>query len=272
MTMARAKDHSSEVQPQACAGLSATGGGVALGEIHLAIVTPMANEEDTVVKLVSQVLHKCGALGCVSYFVVLDNVSTDGTRRVLEELAQREPRLHVVWAPENRCVVDAYLRGYQEALRSQADWVLEIDGGFSHLPEDIVQFFGPMLDGCEAVFGSRFMPGGRITSSSRFRRWVSLGGSRLANLLLGTSLFDMTSGFEMFRRGTLERVLALNINSRAHFFQTEIKVYCRNLNIREVPIRYSAASPRLTYAGLLDALNNLGELFWKRLTRRLPSA
>ena len=117
-------------------------------------------------------------------------------------MEQAEPRLRVVWAPENQCVVDAYVRGYREALIAGVDWILEIDAGFSHQPQDIPQFFDTMLQGYDCVFGSRFMPGGRFSGGSLKRYLISRGGSVLANLVLGTKETDMTSGFELFSRAS----------------------------------------------------------------------
>jgi dolichol-phosphate mannosyltransferase len=43
------------------------------------------------------------------------------------------------------------VRGYKEAMARQADWILEIDAGFSHQPEDIPQFFDQMEKGYDCV-------------------------------------------------------------------------------------------------------------------------
>ena len=67
-------------------------------------------------------------------------------------------------------------------------------------------------------------------------------------------------GFEMFTRKSLEMVLAKGIQSRAHFFQTEIKAYCRNLRILEVPIHYRAPSPRLGGAAIQESFRQLRRL------------
>ncbi len=64
-------------------------------------------------------------------------------------------------------------------------------------------------------------------------------------------------------------VLERGIVSRAHFFQTEIKVYCRNLRIVEVPIHYSAPSPRLGSSALKDSFRQLWRLFGLRREGRL---
>jgi dolichol-phosphate mannosyltransferase len=248
--------------------LEAAAGTPALIDLHtidLGIITPMASEADTAVRFVDAVLARCRNRGfkSVTLYVVLDNASKDDTRARLEAHASATPELRVVWAPENRGIVDAYVRGYRAALDAGCDWILEIDAGFSHDPADIPQFFDVMRQGYDCVFGSRFMPGGQLTDSSFKRRMLSKGGTVLANFMLGTKLADMTSGFEMFSRETLKRVVdEIGIHSRGPFFQTEIKTYCRNLRITEVPIHYRAASHDVGKSALKDSFKNLFRL-WK---------
>ena len=242
-----------------------------LSSINLGIVCPMANEEASVVAFVKAVLDECIPRGfkTVRFFAVLDRVSRDRTRELLNDLKMERPQLEVVWSPENRSVVDAYLRGYREALDKGSDWVLEIDAGFSHQPSDIPQFFDKMLEGYDCVFGSRFCEGGNVSESSTKREFISRGGTFLTNLLLGTKLKDMTSGFEMFTRAALSEILKRGIRSRGPFFQTEIKTYCRNLRITEVPIQYRAASHDINNQALKDSFGNLWRLFRQRLQGQL---
>ncbi|MGB7987412.1 MAG: glycosyltransferase [Terracidiphilus sp.] len=227
----------------------------------------MANEGDDAVSFCQAVLEQCGGFRRVTFFAVFDRVTKDSSLDQMRALEWTEPRLSVVWAPENRCVVDAYLRGYKEALASECDWILEIDAGFSHQPEDIPQFFNAMDQGLDCVFGSRFI--GRFEKSSFKRHFVSWGGTLLANLLLGTRQTDMTSGFELFSRQTLGAVLDKGIQSRAHFFQTEIKTHCRKLKFVEVPITYRAASPRLGSSAVKEAFVQLWRLFQLRIKEQL---
>ena len=233
---------------------------MAIAEIDLAVVCPMANEGQDAPRFVSAALDRCVGFRTVIFFAILDRATTDDSLELLRQLEQTESRLRVIWAPENRCVVDAYLRGYQEALRSGADWILEIDAGFSHQPEDIPRFFQAMEEGYDCVFGSRFIRGGSISDTPLKRQVLSRGGTLLANALLGTKLKDMTSGFELFSRNALQMVLDKGIQSRAHFFQTEIKTYCAHLRIKEVPIRYRSASPRVSRSAVLDSVRQLGRL------------
>ena len=248
----------------------ATESGLQLGHIALGIVCPMANERELAEQFVNEVLDQCESSGfrSVKMFVVLDSASKDGTVEVLRELEKQRPELHVIWAPENKNVVDAYLRGYRAALDAGCDWILEIDAGYSHQPADLPQFFAKMAEGHDCAFGSRFCEGGEMEGPAK-RRIVSRGGTALTNLLLGTRLKDMTSGFEMFSRAALQHVLDKGVNSRAHFFQTEIRAHCRQLRIAEVPIRYRVTSDSVNRRVVRDAFTNLWRLFRLRLAGRL---
>ena len=178
-------------------------------DVRLGIVCPMANEEASATAFIEDALAqtRTRAFKSVTFFVVIDLVSNDRTRELMEAHAERQPLLKVIWAPENACIVDAYVRGYRAAIDAGCDWIFEIDAGYSHRPADIPQFFDMMAKGYDCVFGSRFCPGGSMTESPLKRRAISKGGTMLANALLHTRLSDMTSGMELFSREALQYVL-----------------------------------------------------------------
>jgi len=236
--------------------------------VHLGIVCPMANEAASAEAFVRAVLDQCGGFKSVVMFCVLDRVSRDGTLDIVKNLAVREKCLHLVWAPENRCVVDAYIRGYHEALEKGSDWILEIDAGFSHKPDDIPKFFEAMTDGRDCVFSTRFGKGGRSSDCPLWRTIVSRGGTVLTNLLLGTKLSDMTGSFNLFNRETLQKVLNRGVRSRSHFFHNEIKFYCRHSQFTEVPIHYDSPSNSVNWRILVNALQNLAHSTCERIIRR----
>jgi len=239
--------------------------------ISLGIACPMANERDNAIDFVKAVLDVCRPFRFrrTKFFAIFDRVCTDGTYNLLRQQAKKIRGLEVVYAGENRCVVDAYLRGYREALAAGSDWILEIDAGFSHRPEDIPQFFEKMAAGYDCVFGSRFCPGARYEETSIKRRLLSRGGTRLNNLLIGTRLDDMASGFELFSREALTAILRKGIRSRGPFFQTEIRTFAHALKIVELPIRYGAASHPMRMREIRDAFAGLGRLLRLRLNGTL---
>jgi dolichol-phosphate mannosyltransferase len=233
-----------------------------VNNVRLGIVCPMANEETSATAFIEDALTQvqAQAFKSVTFFVVLDLVSKDQTRALLEAHAQRQPLLQVIWAPENTCIVDAYVRGYRAAIDAGCDWIFEIDAGYSHQPADMPRFFDMMAKGYDCVFGSRFCPGGSMTESPLKRRMISRGGTMLTNTLLRTRLSDMTSGMELFSRAALEHVLARGLMSRGPFFQTEIKTYCHRFRIAEVPIAYRAPSHHIRRAALVDSFKTLSQL------------
>ncbi len=229
----------------------------------------MANEGERAVDFVNAVLARCQEFKKRTFLVVLDRANKDNTLDLMRKHAETTPDLTVVWAPENRGPVDAYVRGYRDALALNPDWILEIDAGFSHQPSDIPVLFSKMQEGYDCVFGSRFCPGGSIRESSKKRYWISWGGTFLTNMLLGTKLQDMTSGFQLFTREALQMIVDRSIQSRGPFFQTEMKTYCRNLEVAEAPIHYRAASHNVGSKQIKDAFKNLWRLFGMRLAGRV---
>lgn len=223
----------------------------------LGIVIPLANEESTVDELYARVSNHLQPHDLM--IVVIDNASRDNTRSKLEKLSAADSRLVVVWAPENRCVVDAYFRGYREALALDCQWILEMDGGFSHRPEEIPRFIEAMENGAEFVAGCRFLPGATHRGSIS-RKLLSRGGTILARLLLRSKMNDMTSGFECFNRAAMEHVIRNGVRSRGHFFQTEIRHLLQNWNWVQVPITYENPSKSVGHGSITEALRNLVQL------------
>src|SRR5256714_7402044 len=196
----------------------------------------MANEAETATRFVDSVLANCAALGHKKFLAIVDEASRDDTRGVLEAHARTTPELGVIWAPENRGVVDAYVRGYREALQTNADWILEIDAGFSHQPSDIPSLLEKMRHGYDCVFGSRFCAGGSFVDRSFARYWISFGGTLATNFLLGSKLTGMPSGLQLFTRQALEIILLRGIRSRVPFFRTDMKPNCLDLNVVAGPL------------------------------------
>jgi hypothetical protein len=229
--------------------------------LRLGIVTPLASEEETIDSFLDAVLKHLDSNDRI--FCVLDKACKDKTKEKIDAYhSQKDARVILIWAPENRSVVDAYFRGYRAAYEAGCQWILEMDGGFSHSPDIIPQFIEKMKTGVDFAAGSRFMSGGSY-SGDLSRHLISRGGTFLANLLLGTRMKDMTSGFECFSRRAMRLVLDRGTKSRGHFFQTEIKFMLRSWNWMEVPIHYKNPSKSVGTNSLKDAFRNLWALFKK---------
>jgi dolichol-phosphate mannosyltransferase len=231
------------------------------------VVTPLANEEANIDRLLDGILEHL--LPHDRIFCVLDNVCKDRTRSIIEERAKRDPRVVLVWSPKNRCVVDAYFAGYRAAVEDNCEWILEMDGGWNHLPKEIPRFIEGMSQGYDYVGGSRYLPGGRHKSPLN-RVIVSRGGTVLARFALRAKMTDMTSGFECFSRKALLHVLEKGVQSRANFFQTEIRWMMHDFRWKEVPIFYENTNYRIGRSSIREAFRLLwrmrGEAKQKRRT------
>lgn len=222
------------------------------------IVMPVANEEDTM----EQVLQTIMDLPYDNLYIypVIDSYSKDRTEEIIHKMEEKYDRIKMIFYKESRGVITCYLEGFRVALLDGAERIIEMDGGGSHQPKEIPQFIEKLDEGYDCVWGSRFMKGGDITNQPLYRRILSGGGTWLSNLVLGTKLKDMTSGFEAFQREILENMDLNAFMSRGHMYQTEMRYYCRNYNTIEVPINYIGSQSSLKLKSVTEALKILFKL------------
>ena len=239
-----------------------------MSKLTWALVVPMANEEQDFHPFVHALQQAMNALPPGRIFLIVDNVSKDKTLEFCRELEGKDARFLTVWAPENKNVVDAYIRGYREALLTDAEFILEMDAGLSHDPASLPDFVNLLSEGYQCVFGSRFIKGGSMGDSPANRQSLSKTGTILSNLLLGTRLRDMTSGYQGFHRKIAGLFAHYPLRSRAHFYQTEIRYLLRKYKCIEIPIHYKAPSPRVSKNAIKNSIRTLLYYFWRRLTFR----
>jgi dolichol-phosphate mannosyltransferase len=240
-------------------------------ENNWALVVPMANEEPDFPPLLAAVTDVLDKLQCGTVYFIVDQVSKDATLQLCQAAAARDARFITVWAPENRSIADAYLRGLREAFEHGHRLIIEMDAGLSHDPRAIPMFLRVLNEGNECALGSRYINGGSNVGSSLKRRFFSRVGTILARTLLGARLKDMTSGYQGYHADIVEKLLKARILSTAHFYQTEVRYLLRNRRIMEVPIHYRAPSPRVSQKAIANSLKVLAIYFLKRLTFSTPA-
>lgn len=239
-----------------------------MNDFNWAAVVPMANESDDFEPFINEMDMVLNKLGTGAVYLVIDSVSRDNTLELCKKLSEKDSRYKTIWAPENKNVVDAYLRGFREAYNNGHEIIIEMDAGMSHDPKSIPMFLRVLNEGNECAFGSRFINGGSMADSPFKRRLLSSGGTLLANTLLGTHLFDMTSGYQGFHAKVVEEILNYPLLSTAHFYQTEVRYLLRKHRYAEVPIHYKAPSPRVSKNAIKNAINVLAHYFIRRITGR----
>jgi dolichol-phosphate mannosyltransferase len=236
-----------------------------------AATIPMANEEEDFKAFVDLLKRVMDVIGTGKIYFVIDNASKDKTLELARALENEDKRFEVIWAPENKNVVDAYLKGFQVAYDNGHDIIIEMDAGLSHDPRALPMYLRVLNEGNECAFGSRFIKDGSMGDSPWRRRLLSKSGTILANLLLGTHLYDMTSGYQGFHREIIGKLLKYPLKSKAHFYQTEVKYLLRKHRIAEIPIHYQAPSPRVSSKAIKNAYATLFWYFIQRIKGNTPT-
>ena len=221
---------------------------------NISIFTPMANEEKNAEKFILEVLALRKYFNKFKYFIILDKASKDKTYNIVKRLEKNNKLIKVIWAPKNRSVVDAYMVGYKNCLKTNYEWILEIDAGGSHKPKNLLNFMKFMNLKNDCIYGSRFCKGGRMLKSNFTRYFFSKGGSMLTKMFFKVNLMDLTSGYQMFTKKIVKKIVDKKLLSTNRFFQTEIKIYTRKLNIKEVPIQYICETHSLSLFAIFESV------------------
>ncbi len=199
------------------------------------IVMPTYNEADNLAWIVGRIR---AAVPSVDVLVV-DDGSPDGTGDLADDLAARDPQVFVVHRTEKAGLGAAYLHGFSVALERGYDVVGEMDADGSHQPEQLPRLLDA-LTAADLVIGSRWVPGGSVVNWPLARKALSVGGNIYARLALGIPVRDVTAGYRLFRRRTLETIDLGSVESSGYCFQADLawRTVQAGLRVVEVPIEF----------------------------------
>jgi dolichol-phosphate mannosyltransferase len=201
----------------------------------LVVMIPTYNEAENIQALVLEIL----ALPLdeeVSVLVVDDN-SPDGTGVLVRKMSASDPRVHALIRTKRRGRGAAGIDGFQAALTLQADYVIEMDGDFSHQPRFIPDFLRAM-ENCDVAIGSRFVRGGKDSDRNLVRKMITFLARNFVRRKFQTPVRDVSSGFRCFTREILEKVDFDDMISFGPSVVLEIlyKLSLLKARINEIPI------------------------------------
>ncbi len=200
--------------------------------MRLSIVIPALNEERTI----RQVLEAVLATPYDKEIIVVDDGSTDGTPKILEEFRAAHG-IVVLRHPVRRGKGTALRTGFAVV---SGDIVIIQDADGEYHPEEYPLLIRPIMRGwADAVYGSRFVGAHRVfLLSHRIGNWIV---NALANVLYDSMLSDLETGFKAFRKGVLNQ-----FTLRSKDFRIEVELTAKLLRhhcrVYEVPISYSGRS------------------------------
>ncbi|PYP35638.1 MAG: dolichyl-phosphate beta-D-mannosyltransferase [Gemmatimonadetes bacterium] len=198
------------------------------------VVIPTYNEVENVPGLVPQVLAQDPRLEVL----VVDDGSPDGTGRLAEALAAKQPRVHVLHREGKLGLGTAYLTGFRWALERGYDYVFEMDADHSHDPGHLKDFL-KAVEQADLVLGSRYLEGKvTVVNWSMGRLLLSYCANIYARWITGLHIWDLTGGFKCFRRHVLEAIDLSRVRSNGYAFQIEMSVraWRKGFKLKEIPI------------------------------------
>jgi len=227
--------------------------------MKLSVLIPVYNERRTIREIIQRVLaQEVEGIDEIEV-VVVDDGSTDGSDRIIQEVHQDHPQtVHPILLEENQGKGNAIRTAIQSA---SGDLAIVQDADLEYDPKDYETVLRPILEGeADVVYGSRF--------AEREERRVLYFRHTLANQILTSisnwftdlNLTDMETCYKAFR---LKVAKTIPIRSRRFGIEPELtaKFAKRKLRIYEVPISYHGRTynegKKITWSDGLRALGTI---------------
>jgi len=152
------------------------------------VIIPCYNEEDNIEEAVNRVPR----MGAKTEVIVVDDGSTDGTRRKVEKMIEEGKDIKLVRYAKNAGKGYAVQKGFENA---QEDIIMILDADMSVLPEELPLFFDLLNKGlCDFVNGTRML----YPMEAQAMRFLNLFGNKVFSLMLtfisGQHLTDTLCG------------------------------------------------------------------------------
>jgi dolichol-phosphate mannosyltransferase len=121
----------------------------------------------------------------------------------------------------------------------------------------------------DLVLGSRYVPGGHTHGWPAYRKLISRLGGAYARLVLGVPVTDLTGGFKVYKRPTLEALDLDAIRSDGYAFQIETtyRTIKSGFRVVEEPINFTdryAGKSKLSRMIVLEAMLVVWRLRFER--------
>jgi glycosyltransferase involved in cell wall biosynthesis len=190
-------------------------------DIEFNIVIPAKNEAVPL----GQLLRKLKSLYPQAGIIVVNDGSTDTTADVCIE--NGVTLINHPYSMGNGAAIKSGARAAQAAT------IVFMDADGQHRPEDIQRLLSKMSDGYDMVVGARESD----TQASAFRSLANRAYNRLASVMTGYKIEDLTSGFRAVRTRHFRKFLYLLPNGFSYPTTSTMAFFRSGLPVAYVPIR-----------------------------------
>jgi glycosyltransferase involved in cell wall biosynthesis len=207
---------------------------------YLSIVIPAYNEENRIVRTLSETFTYLDKQNYASEVIVVNDGSTDQTVETVRNFARREPgKLRLVENPGNRGKGYSVRNGM---LQAEGEIVLFYDADLATPTSEIVKVIEPIgEDRYDVVFGSRAIDRNLIgTRQSPVREAIGRAGNLIQFAFTGLAFKDTQCGFKAFRKKAAQSVFSLQ-RIDGFGFDPEILFIAKKQGWRllETPVRWN---------------------------------
>jgi glycosyltransferase involved in cell wall biosynthesis len=185
------------------------------------------NEEGNVIPLVEGIRAALGDRYAWELLLV-DDGSSDGTRREMEAAADAEPRIRPLLMGRRFGQTAAVQAGLEHAT---GDVTITMDGDLQNDPADIPRLVEKLQEGYDLVAGYREHRKDRLLT----RKVPSWLANRMIRWVTGVPIRDNGCSLKAYRR---ELVDGLHLYSDLHRFIPAVAVATMGARITEVPVRH----------------------------------
>ncbi len=238
-----------------------------MNQTKVLIFIPTYNESENVVILLERLM----ALGLDADIVFMDDNSPDGTGKILDLLAEHNPRLKVLHRTGKLGIGSAHQEGIAWAYARGYTFLITMDCDFTHPPEILPELLKYRED-YDVVIGSRYMLKDSLEGWNIYRKILTKLGHFLTALLLRLK-YDATGALRLYRLDKIPPYAFNLVTSRGYSFFYE-SLFILNFNhfrIKEIPIKLPVRTYGHSKMRLSDAWQGfklLIVLFWGTLFER----
>ena len=202
-------------------------------EIKLTILIPVRDEEENVKIISNEIFEK---ISCSDYEILFVNdFSEDNTEEIILDLMNKNDRIRYV---------NNIKKGLGETIKigidnSKGKYICIMMSDSSDTVKDLNKYYEIIKTGkYDAVFGSRFIKGGKTVNYPFLKYILNRIGNILAQFLMWSDLNDFTNGFKIYKKNTLLKLYPLVSESFNIFFELPLKVISRKYKYKIIPIEY----------------------------------
>lgn len=196
-----------------------------------------------------------------------DNSKDLETFNKCKKYAKKNKNILIIYDNKTENLADAYFRLYKYCSNLNTKWIISMNAGWRHYPNDLVKFIKlSSKKNIDCIWGYRE----KNTNKANFKRkLVSFLGNVLSNFLLSLRLKDLTSGFYMIRKEVLKKEIykIKKFKSKYHFIDTELKFYLKKYSYNQIKINYKSPNKTIPIKIILDSTKVLFYLFLKKLLK-----